>query len=59
MSVCARLFIEELDGESKVTDDTREVVAYEDVLALEVPMSDGWFLRHTVHDPLVVKVGQT
>ena len=58
MSVCTCLFIEELDGESKVTDDTREVVAYEDVFALEVPVSDGRFLRHAVNDPLVVEVGQ-
>ena len=58
MSVRARLFAQKLDGQAKVADDAGEVVPNEDVLALEVSVSDGWLLGDSVDYSLVVKVGQ-
>ena len=40
MSVRASLLAEELDGEAEIADNAGEVVPDEDVLALEVPVSD-------------------
>ena len=61
LSMCIRagLFILELDGETKITDDTGKVVADENVLALQVSVSYGRLLCDTFHDPLVVEMGQT
>ena len=59
MSICTRLLGEEFDGKAKVADDAGEVVANEDVFALEVSVSDGRFLGDSVHYSLVVEVSQT
>ena len=58
MSIRAGLLVEKLDGQTEITDDTGVVVANEDVLALEVSVSDGRLLRDAVDDPLVVEVSQ-
>lgn len=58
VSVRARLFAQKLDGQAKVADDAGEVVPNEDVLALEVSVSDGRLLGDSVDYSLVVKVSQ-
>ena len=59
MSIGTGLFAEELYGETKVADDTGEIVSDENVFALEVSVCDGWFLGHPVDYSLVVEVSQS